>query len=134
MSDFYTSAFSQNYMFARSKKFTTPTDGTYNIIRIPRFGFVKNIWVKISTAFTAAGATLTVGWKGNKETAVLAGFMTTDNTVPTATGLKVMQDISVASFPGKWFDAASGAITITTDDDGGTAGTFFVFCDYSVIF
>jgi len=134
MADFYTSAFSQNFMFARSKKLATPADATYNIIRIPRYGFVKNVWVKITTAFTAAGSVLTVGWTGNKEVAAPAGFMTSDVTVPTATGLKMMLDVSLASAPGKWFDASSGAITVTTDDNAGTAGTFIVFVDYAVIF
>lgn len=132
--DFYTSAFSQNFMFARSKKFTDPDDGTYNVIRIPRFGFVKNVWVRITTAFTAVGAVLTIGWSGNKEVAEPEGFMTTDVTDPTATGLKMMLDASIASEPGKYFDAGSGAITVTTDDDAGTAGTFWVFADYVVIF
>jgi hypothetical protein len=134
MPDFYGTAFSQNFMFARSKKLITPADGTYNVIRIPRFGFVKNVWVKVITAFSAGNSFLTVGWSGNKEVASPAGFMTTDVTVPTSEGLKMMLDMSLASAPGKWFDAASGAVTITTDDAGGTAGTIFVFVDYAVIF
>lgn len=132
--DFYTAAFSQNYMFARSKKLAAPADGTYNIIRIPRYAFIKNVWVRITTAFSSATAVLTVGWMGNKEVAATAGFMTSDISDPDATGLKMMIDDSIASKPGKYFDASSGAITVTVDDDGGTAGTFFVFVDYSVIF
>jgi len=132
--DFYTSAFSQNYMFARSKKMAAPADATYNVIRIPRYAFVKQVWVLITTAYTLGTATLEIGWMGNKEVAVTDGFMTSDVTVPNALGLKVMIDVSISSQPGKYFSAASGAITVTTDDDGGTAGTFFVFVDYSVIF
>jgi hypothetical protein len=132
--DFYTSAFSQNYMFARSKKMAAPADATYNVIRIPRYAFVKQIWVLITTAYTLATATLEIGWMGNKEVAVTDGFMTSDVTIPWVAGLKVMLDVSISSQPGKYFSAAGGAITVITDDDGGTAGTFFVFVDYSVIF
>jgi hypothetical protein len=120
-------------MLARSKRMVAPADGTYNLIRVPAKAFVTDVWVLITTAFTAAGSTLTVGWLGNGETAVTNGFITNDISKPTVTGLKRAQNDTLTSWEGKYFNSASGLITCTTDDNAGTAGTFWVFVNYYVI-
>jgi hypothetical protein len=120
-------------MLAKSKRMVTPADGTYNLIRLPTKAFVTDVWVLVTTAFTAAGSTLTVGWLGNGETADTDGFLTNDIAKPTVAGLKCAVHDTLTSWPGKYFNSASGLITCTTDDNGGTAGTFWVFCNYYVI-
>ena len=128
-----TNAFSNksadNFRLYRSGKLATPADGTYNVIRIPRYAFVKGVYIDIQTAYTNAGAILTVGWSGNGEVAVPAGFITTSVSDPTVAGCKAAFNDTLASFPCKYFDAANGYITVTTDDNGGTAGTFNVNFD-----
>lgn len=120
-------------MLARSKRMVAPADGTYNLIRVPTKAFVTDVWVLITTAFTAAGSTLTVGWLGNGETADPDGFITNDIAKPTVAGLKCAVHDTLTSWPGKYFSSASGLITCTTDDNAGTAGTFWVFVNYYVI-
>lgn len=131
--DLYTNSFSDKGFFVKSRKLAAPADATYNIIRVPKNAFVDAVWIKITTAYTAAGATLDVGWLGNTETAVTNGFFTSDVSDPTVTGLKRAQKDTLTTFEGKYFYLASGAITVTTDDNGGTAGTLWVFCHYWVI-
>lgn len=120
-------------ILAISKRMVTPADATYNIIRIPKYAFITDVWVLVTTAYTAGGSTLTVGWLGNGQTAVPAGFMSSDIARPTSTGLKRAQQDTLISGEGKYFFTAGGAITVTTDDNAGTAGTFWVFCNYYVI-
>lgn len=131
--DLYTNAFSDKGFFVKSKKLAAPSDATYNIIRVPRFAFVDAVWLWITTAFTLASCTMTIGWFGNGETAVTNGFMTTDVANPTVAGLKRALSDALTTFEGKYFNTAGGAITCTTDDDGGTSGTFYVFAHYWVI-
>jgi hypothetical protein len=132
--NFLSTALSDRFFFAKSKRMVAPADATYNIIRIPKNGFVLDVWVKITTAYTAAGSTLTIGWLGNGETAVTNGFMTVDVAKPTVVGLKRAQHDTLTSWEGKYFYSAGGMITCTTDDNSGTAGTFWVFATYTVIY
>lgn len=118
---------------ARSKRMVAPADATYNLIRVPVKAFVTDVWVVITTAFTAAGSVLTVGWLGNGETADPDGFITTDISEPTVAGLKCAVHDTLTSWPGKYFYTSGGVITCTTDDNAGTAGTFWVFANYYVI-
>ena len=120
-------------MLAVSKRMVTPADATYDLIKIPRFGFVTDVWVLVTTAFTAAGSTLTVGWLGNGQTAVTNGFITTDVSKPTVTGMKRGQSDALTTFEAKWFYTSGGIITCTTNDNAGTAGTFWVFANYYVL-
>jgi hypothetical protein len=120
-------------MLAISKRMVAPADATYNLIKLPRYAFVTGVWVKITTAYTAAGSTLDVGWLGNGETAVTNGFLTTDISKPTVLGFKVAMHDTLTSWPGKYFYTSSGVITCTTDDNGGTAGTFWIIAQYYVM-
>ena len=132
--DFYTNAFADNLRLAKSKLLISPDDGTYNIIRIPKYAFVRDVWLQITTATNVEPTTCTVGWLGNGETAVTNGFITTDVADATVVGLKRAQKDTVTTFEGKYFSGASGIITFTfAAGSATTLGTYRVFCDYTVI-
>lgn len=131
--DSYTHAFADNVRLAKSKFYTTPTDGTYNIIQLPRYSFVKDVWIQIVTAASAVPTALTVGWAGNGETAVTGGFISTDIANPTVVGLKRAQGDTAVSFEGKYFSEGSGTITFTYTAGSDTTCAFRIFADYVVI-
>jgi len=131
--DKYSTAATDNYRLARSKYMVSPGDGTYNIIHIPKFAFVKRVWTVVETAFTAPGATLTVGFIGNGEAANTDAFMDSSNTQPTLIGTRSSSEDNREFCQGKYFNTARGAITVTTDDNAGTAGKFYVIVEYSVL-
>jgi hypothetical protein len=133
MVDFYTNNFADNIRLARSKRLIAPADDVYNVIRIPRYALVLCTRVWIETAYTNAGALMTVGFVGNKDTADPDAFMTTALCDPDATGMAVSYAGNAACCGGKYFQDGSGSITITVDDNGGTAGTFYVFAEYVVV-
>ena len=123
-----------NYMLAMSGLLVEPDDDTYDVIRIPKWGFVENVWLEITTAYIAGTPTITIGWKGNGETAQAAGFMSTDIAKPFELGLKKAQQDNLLSFPGKYFSGGSGAITVTVAAGAATTeGQFRVIAGYSVI-
>lgn len=134
MADKFSNKLADNYMLAMSGLFIAPDDDTYDIIRIPHWGFVKNVWLEITKAYIAGVPSITVGWKGNKETAVPAGFISNDLAKPKVLGLKKAQRDNLLAFPGKYFGSGSGAITVTIAAGGATTeGDFRVLCEYSVI-
>ena len=136
MSDFYTNAFADNVRFAKSKKLIEPTDGIYNLIRIPRNALVTQLWLSIEIAYSSgAGApTMTIGFVGNGDTADPDAFMTTLECDPTLIGMKTSVGGSAIAADGKYFNNASGIITLTCDDDGATTvGTFTVFGCFAVV-
>ena len=124
---------SDNFRFARSVTLIDPDDDAYCLIDIPQFAFVVDVWLHKILAATAAGALVSVGFIGNGETADPDGFIDTILGEADSLGVvRAIQDGQPAS-RGKWFNDASGAITLTCDDNGGTGGTFFVTAMYSVI-
>lgn len=131
--DSYTHAFADNVRLAKSKFYTAPASGTYNIIQLPRYTFVKDVWIQIVTAASAAPTALTVGWVGNDETAVTNGFITTDIANPTVVGLKRAQGDTAVTFPGKYFSGGSGVVTFTYTAGSDTTCAFRIFVDYVVI-
>ena len=132
--DFYTNAFADNYRLAKSRLIIDPSDGTYNLIRIPKYAFVKDVWLQVTTASDVTPTTCTVGWLGNGETAVENGFTTTDVAEPTKTGLKRAQKDTLTTFEGKYFSGATGIITFTfAAGSATTLGYYRVFCEYTVI-
>jgi hypothetical protein len=134
--DFFSHNSSEAFRMCRSKVLSAVADGTYNVLSIPRNALVSNVWLHISTAFSADGApSITVGWLGNKQAAQPAGFISNDIAKPLEVGLKRAQKDTLVSFPGKWFDAGSGAITVTIAAGGSTTKAIFtVFAEYAVIF
>jgi hypothetical protein len=134
MTDKFSNKLADNRMLAMSGLFITPDDDIYDIIRIPHWGFVSNVWLEVTTAYIAGTPSITIGWKGNKETAVPAGFMTSAIAKPAEVGLKVAQKDNLEGFPGKYFSVGSGAITVTiAAGSASTEGNFRVFCEYTVI-
>jgi len=131
MVDFYRNKLADNYKLALSGLFNGPTAAVYDIIRIPRWALVDDVWLNITTACTA-GATITIGWKGNQATAAPSGFMSNDIAKPQDIGMKRAQRDNLLSFPGMYFNAGSGTVTITLVGTF-TAGIFQVFVGYSVI-
>jgi hypothetical protein len=130
--DAYTSKAADNFRFEASKLMLAPADETYNLIRIPRFAFIHDVWLQIVTAFTV-NASITIGWAGNSETALTNGFITEDIADPTHVGFKRAFNTALTTFPGKWFDTASGVVTATVLDVDGAVGDFRVFIQFSVI-
>ena len=134
MADKFSNKLADNRMMAMSGLFITPDDDTYDIIRVPHWAFVSNVWLEITTAYIAGTPNINIGWKGNKETAETAGFMSNDIAKPKELGLKIAQRDNLTTFPGKYFGAGSGAITVTIAAGGAsTEGNFRVFCEYAVI-
>lgn len=127
---------SDNYRLTRSDTLLELADGTYNIIMIPQYAFVDQIWLSITQAYsTGTGtATGTVGFVGNGETADPDGFMDAATCAVTATGMKIMTTDAQPGSKGKWFNTAGGLLTITLDDDGeSTLMIATVFMRFSVL-
>lgn len=130
--DAYTHKSADNFRFEASKLMLAPDDDTYNLIHIPRFAFISDVWLQIVTAFTV-NASITIGWAGNSETALTNGFMTEEIADPTHTGFKRAFNTALTTFPGKWFADASGVVTATVLDVDGAVGDFRVFVQFTVI-
>ena len=131
MTDLYTHAFADNIRLAKSKVLKgAVAAATYNLIRLPKFTFVTDVWAVISTACSATD--VTIGWLGNGETAQAAGFMSDARVDAGVTGLKRAQHDTLVSFEGKYFSAAGGALTLTVGTTW-SAGEIIVLCQYHVI-
>lgn len=130
--DAYAHKAADNYRLEASKLMIAPADATYNLIKIPKFAFVTDVWVQIVTAFTS-NASIEVGWAGNGQTAVTDGFITDDIADPTHVGMKRAFNTTAQTFPGKWFSSASGIVTATVLDNLGAVGDFRVIVQFTVI-
>jgi len=126
MTALYSNARADNFTLVRSRLMNEPDDDTYDIIRIPWKGFVSDVTLHLSTAYGGAGATMTIGFLGNGESADVDYFLTSAEIDPDAAGY-------VVSDRPKYFGDKGGAITLTCDDDGGTVGIFMVFAQLTVI-
>lgn len=125
MADFISYAACDNVRLARSKTLYQLADGTYNLIQIPKFGFVDQVWFYVTTAYAggAAGAA-TIGWTGNATTADPDGFMDATQAGARAAGMKIMTEDGQPGSKGKWFNNGSGCVTITLS--AGTDTTLLV--------
>jgi hypothetical protein len=132
MADLYTHAFSDNTRLAKGKTMIAPADGTYNLVALPRFAFVKTVWLWVVSAYAGGAPVVTIGFIGNGEVADADAFMTNVETDPTFVGMKNSLHGSATWADGKYFNDASGAITLTTTL-GTTAGNLVVFVDYAVV-
>ena len=50
--DAYSNKVADNYRLAASKLMLAPDDGVYNLIKIPKWAFITDVWVEIVEAFT----------------------------------------------------------------------------------
>ena len=117
---------------ARSYEFNTPANGTYLCFAIPRNGFLTGVWLFIETLCAGTAPTLTVGWLGNGETAAPAGFISSDIAKCATAGYKKAISDNISTWPGKWFNSAPGAVTVTVAGTL-TAGKFFILGEYFII-
>lgn len=135
MTMFQSFAASDNFRLARSKTLYELDDDTYDLILLPKFSFVMNVWLYVTTAYAGgASGSATIGFKGNGETADPDGFMDSTQCAARVAGVKQMLDDAQPGSKGKWFMDASGFLTITLS--AGTDTTLlqgFVFCQYSVL-
>ncbi len=105
---------SDNYRLVRSDTLLELADGTYNLIRIPKFAFVDEVWLYITQAYAGgSGGAATIGFVGNGETADPDGFMDATQAGARATGMKRMTGDAQPGSQGKWFSTAGGLLTIT---------------------
>jgi hypothetical protein len=135
MPDFISTRAADNYRLARSNSLVALADGTYSLIRIPKFAFVDGVWLYITTAYSggAAGA-VTIGFTGNGEAADPDGFMDATACGGRATGYKFSGDDTQPGSQGKWFNTASGLLTITLSQGTDTTlMTGIVFMRYTVL-
>ena len=133
--DFLSFSASDNFRLARSKTLYDLADGTYNLIQLPKFAFVDQVWFYVSQAYAGgSGGSATIGWTGNATTADADGFMDATQAGARATGMKVMTGDTQPGSQGKWFDGGSGCVTITlAASTDSTLLRGFVFVRYSVL-
>jgi len=135
MTDKFSHKLANNYKLAMSGLFiqTAITAATYNIVRIPSHALVQDVWLEVTEVCTAA-ATITIGWGAyGSVSAQTAGFMSNDIAAPQdPVGLRRAQKDNLLTFPGRYFEAGSSILTVTTTGTF-TAGKFRVFMGYSVI-
>ena len=131
---FISHAFADNLRLVKSKLIIDPSDDTYLLSPIPKFAFVKSVWLQVVEAADVNPEACEVGWQGNGETAVTNGFISTDIADPTVTGLKKAMKDTLVAFEGKYFSDASGMLTFTyAAGDATTLGSFYIFAEYIVI-
>lgn len=130
--DFYSNnRISDNVYFVASKVLNGKSDGTYGLIRLPRYAFVMDVYLNITTQFAGGVPAMTVGWEGNGAVASADGFMTTAEAIPGTAGMKKATDLS--TFKGKWFNGGVGSITCTISGTP-TSGVCQFFVHYAIIF
>ena len=114
---------------AASKIFASPADGTHDAVRLPARCFVQSVRIVKSVAYSDAGATITIGFSGNGETADPDAFMISTTADPDALGSICSEMGAALNAGGKYF-SRKGCVTVTCDDNAGTIGTFQIFVDY----
>jgi hypothetical protein len=119
-----------NYRIGKSRTILTPSADTYWLYRFPRYTFVTDVWLLVPTA--GSSDTVSIGWAGNGETAQAAGFLSVDIAAVMETGMKRARHDTLVAFEGKYFDDASGLLTMTVGTTQ-TTGEFHVFVQYSII-
>ena len=135
MAMFQSFAASDNIRIARSKHLVSLADDTYDLILIPKFAFVMQVWFLVTTAYAGGtNGSATIGFKGNGESADADGFMDATAAGGRATGVKLMSDDAQPGSKGKWFTTASGFLTITLNDGDDTTKLIgHVVMAYSVL-
>lgn len=130
MTDYNTTTKQSDVLWVKaSKNIITPTDTTHTVCSIPANSLVTDIIVNKTTAYSSAGAVVTIGFKGNGETADVDAFMSSAVFDPTVVGTASIRQGSVLNSGGKHF-TQQGSITVTSNDNAGTAGTFQIFVCY----
>jgi len=135
----FSHAFSDVIRFAKSRPVMVSasfTNITVDLIRVPKYAFVTGLRVLITTPLSGGTPSLTIGYSGNGATAVTDGFMISSVVIPGTAGMKNMKDGVISTAPGsqgKYFSGGAGVVTATLSGTP-TAGVFYVFVDYRVIY
>lgn len=117
-----------------SPELLAPVDNTYHLIRIPWHALVTNVILVLVSVFDLT-ASITVGFDGNGEAADPDAFLLDTDIDPDGTILtRSLKDSSAVNGGGKWFNANSGAITVTTvNGDALGSAVLRLFVEYKVI-
>jgi len=136
MTDYFApGGFADNIYTVRSKVITAPLAvGTYNLIQIPKFAFILDVWLETQVVCVPGTAlATTVGFLGNGETADPDYFMVNADTATGSLGMARATQ-SATPFEGKRFMDASGAVTLTLGAGGNlTAGKMQAFMQYVIL-
>jgi hypothetical protein len=124
------SAISDAERYVKGKTITAAaTTETVAVVSVPKKAFVTDIWIDKIVAFATSG-TFTVGFTGNGESEDVDYFGADAQVNSDATGV-------VRLTTSKYFEAASGLVTVTTtgggDANDGTA-KYRVFVEYVVLY
>lgn len=112
---------------------TFSADGTYNLVRIPRYALIHECKAQVITALDGSGAA-TLGFSGNGETADTDAFMDAATFGADVTGLKSMLAGSADLAEGKYFSDGTGSLTLTLAKGTSTTNLKVrIFCTYTVI-
>ena len=133
--DYYAQAASDNFRLAKSRTIIAPADGTHNVIRLPRYAFLMEVFFNLITPYsgTSTGA-VTVGLSGNGAAADVDAVLVDSVISSEAAGFSRMSSGSAAASEGYWFDSASGSITLTVSvGNSTTAIDCTVMALYSVL-
>jgi hypothetical protein len=138
MTSYVATAAADNFRLYRSKLLTNPAADTFDMVKLPKFAFVRDVWLYVVEAGSATDVTL--GIKGNGTTADVDYFMTATETAVGTTGWKrsnIVTDFGTSDygalpFPGLWLTGGAGMVTITAGTLQ-TTGQYYVFADYTII-
>ena len=117
----YSNKRADNFRLGKSQLIISPVNGRLELLRIPHKAFVKIFLQKVAVA---TAGTITVGFIGNKESAVADFFLTDTEADSGNLGI-------VGSTDYKYFQDGSGALTVTTASS--FDGSFYVLAEYTII-
>jgi hypothetical protein len=123
-----------NMRFVKSVALLDAASDTYFLARVPWYAFVTNVIVQLISPYGLTSV-MTVGFAGNKETADPDAFLLNADIDPDGS---VLTRSSLAGTGvnkgGKWFDQASGVITLTlTKGDAAATASARLFVEYKLI-
>lgn len=131
--DKYSEADEMRYI--KSAALLDAVDDTYFLARVPINAFVTNIIVQLISPYGTT-STMTVGFSGNTETADPDAFMLSVDIDPD--GLILTRSLAGATGinrGGKWFDLASGVITLTlVEGNAAATASARLFVEYKLIY
>src|SRR4030042_5743142 len=82
MTDLLSIKAADNFRLARSGSIITPAAGTYNLIRLPQYAFVNEVWEFVTVA--GDSDTVDIGFVGNGEVADADYFLDSTYAVTSA--------------------------------------------------
>jgi hypothetical protein len=125
---------SAHQRFGKSVRFLNPGSDTYSAFRFGIHTFVKAVWLKIDTAYSALSTgQLSVGYVDGSTTDN-DGFIDVVGADALTTGMKLSTSGSAAAAAGYFFNNHGGLLTITFDKGNATTDVdVYVFVDYTFI-